>query len=54
MRKEENINTTIKLSKITVARLAARGKKGDTYEEIILRLLDKSEASFVKNEVGGR
>lgn len=35
----ENKTTTIKLSKETVKKLASRGKKGDTYETIILDMI---------------
>lgn len=35
----ENEITTIKLSKKTVEKLMKLGTKGDTYEDIILRLL---------------
>ncbi len=35
----DNEITTIKLTKKTVQKLAELGKKGDTYEDIILELL---------------
>ena len=35
--------TCIKLSKETKSRLDQRGKKQDTYEELVKRLLDKDE-----------
>jgi len=34
--------TSIQVSKETAQRLAALGKKGDTYEAIIIRLLGKA------------
>ena len=35
--------TTIKLTKSTVKKLAKLGDKGDTYEDIILRLLEATK-----------
>ncbi len=31
--------STIKLSKKTISEIAKRGKKGDTYEDIILKMM---------------
>ncbi len=35
--------TCIKLSKETKSRLDQRGKKQDTYEDVVIRLLEKDE-----------
>ena len=35
--------STIKLSEATKKRLEERGKMGDTYEEVIIKLLDMAE-----------
>jgi uncharacterized protein Veg len=35
--------STIKLSEATKKRLEERGKMGDTYEEVIIKLLDMTE-----------
>lgn len=38
----EKESTTIQLSKETVKKLASRGKKGDTYETIILDMIKET------------
>ena len=40
---EKSQKSSIQLSKALIARLGALGKKGDTYEVIIWRLLNKSK-----------
>ena len=35
--------TTMKLSKETLNRLRGQGKMGDTYEDVVIQLLDKDE-----------
>ena len=37
-----NMSSTMKCSKDTLERLAKRGKKGDTYEDIVKELLDNA------------
>jgi len=37
--------TTVRLNKATVKRLKQIGRKSETYDQIINRLLDKEEAS---------
>jgi hypothetical protein len=36
-------SSTIKLSKTTKKRLESHGKMGDTYEDVIVKLLDEKE-----------
>ena len=40
---DKSQKSSIQLSKALIARLGALGKKGDTYEVIIWRLLNKSK-----------
>ena len=40
---EKSQKSSIQVSKALIARLGALGKKGDTYEVIIWRLLNKSK-----------
>ena len=40
---EKSQKSSIQLSKALIARLGALGKKGDTYEVIIWRLLNRSK-----------
>ncbi len=40
---EKTQDTTIKLKKTTKDRLSSHGKKGDTYDFILIDLLDKIE-----------
>jgi hypothetical protein len=40
---EDNINSTIRIKKSTREMLAAMGKKSDTYDDIIRRILKELE-----------
>jgi hypothetical protein len=40
---EESVYSGIRLSEATKKRLKERGKMGETYEDVILRLLDATE-----------
>ena len=44
---KENGNTTIALSKDTAKKLSELGSHGDSYEDIILRLLDSGRESQI-------
>jgi len=44
--------TCVQLSKDTRNKLAERGKKSDTFEKIILKMMDKSEEPCGENMIG--